>query len=199
MMKLALLVFFSFCLIYLFYLNVELRGVQRYCVTESLCLRSDAGIFFTICFILSGYFVFGIYFTGITFLVAWEKFGPWAFLFGLQETDKTELRQLVCEGVIKCGVTWHPEYSVILGAYGFLGSIFVVFFIGFIFGVIQKCWLHSQSVLYLALSYFSLLHIFSLFIGNFIFVSSSNFVLYILSVFVCLTSLRIFNVQGPQR
>ena len=183
-------------LIYLFYLNIELRGSQKFCVTETICLNSNSSLVYKISFILSGYFVFGLYFTGVTFLFAVDKFGVSALLFGLQETDKSELREMICERVIDCGVTWHPEYSVLFGSYGFFTSLLIIYFVGFVFGVIQKSWLRSQSLFYLVLGYFSVLRIFSFFIGDFVFVSSSNTVLYTLSIIIVVTALRFSSTRG---
>lgn len=164
--------FGALIIVYLFYLNIELRGVVVHCIVENICLGGDESFSYQLLFILSGYFLWGLYFVGINVFYLANEGALFLFL-GIQEFDSTVIRARLCSGDVKCGVTWHPDFSKLFSKFGIL-SFLVVFFHAAAAGVLLKVWSIGGSPFHLFFGFFMCLRIFSFFIGDFIFVSSSN-------------------------
>ncbi len=165
---------------------------SRYCVTAQLCKDPDAWIYSIsnmlgdLIFQLSGYFTFGIFFAA-SFISVWTS-SLYNFFMGLIPfgifMNGGDVRYQLCGPVIDCGTAWIPDSIIFLQYLGAFVLFLLVLLLGKLTKVLFFLVLNRREFHTVALLYFIILVMFSLPVGNFLFVSSSN----ILAFFTILLS-----------
>ena len=183
---LAALLFYSF--------HISARysfGEVAKCATNTLCLDNQSLLYYIspplaeLTFKLSAYFTFGIYYTSTLIDYFWfNNFTnffmlliPFASLYdvGLES-------RFLCGVMLDCGAAWVPDISIYMLKYGFLFILSFVFVLGvFVRRLLLSAFL-SGSFLKFGILYFVFLGLVSLPVGNFVTVSSSNWILFVLLV-----------------
>ena len=165
---------------------------SRYCITAQLCKDPNAWIYSVssmlgdLIFQLSGYFTFGIFFAA-SFISVWTS-SLYHFLMGFIPfgifMNGGDVRHQLCGPVIDCGAAWVPDSIIFLQYLGLFGLFLSILLLGrltktLFFSILNKREFHTVALLY-----FIILIMFSLPVGNFLLVSSSN----ILAFFTILLS-----------
>jgi len=157
------------------------------CSTDWICLDTSSilynfvpalGLFL---FLISGYFLFGLLYISV-FLYSFlydaghsslAVFFPLGFdLVGVDIT-----REAICNNYLDCGASWTPSIIVLLSAVGVFGVAFVLFVVGYFAAIFEKNFLKYGFMGFVLLFYVLLLSI-SLPVGNFVFTSSNNTVIF---------------------
>jgi len=138
---------------------------------------------------LTGYFLFGLYFTGISIAAVTQTITGVLSLFipfGLNVMGiGTDFKSLICGHVIDCGASWIPDVMQIMGS---IGLIFLILIVRYLGKTSKKLYveLMKGNILASILLYTIFLFFISLPIGNFISVSSSNQIAILLTLILYL-------------
>lgn len=178
-------------LVFIFGNNIESRGYTSEFATNELYYNSNALLskIFPLAglmsFQLSGYFLFGIFFTSTVIDQVW--FNSFSGFFSMLLPNGTRfffensLREMICGSVIDCGASWIPDLIIIVSNLGLIS----LFFILFILGALSRS-LYNQMIngnlLSAILLYFIFIFLISLPVGNFISSSSANVLAILISV-----------------
>lgn len=136
---------------------------------------------------LSGYFVFGLYFSAVVINQIWLNNGIKGIIlslipFGPQfSPDGNSYRDILCGKIIDCGASWIPDSMIFIYNLGLIIYFLLIFLLGKFFHicynqVINGSIKHSISLLFI------ILFMFSLPVGNFITASSSIIIVLFINI-----------------
>ena len=134
-------------------------------------------------FSLYGYFTFGLHFTSILVYKLWLN-SPTGFIsmfvpYGINNFNFSESSREFVNLYIDVGAKWTPETDAVIEHYGILTLIFIIIVISlFTKKLIKKIQFEPNSLIFL---FFIYLYMISLPIGNFLTVSSSNKICFLLA------------------
>ncbi len=201
--KIIFIVLFVFSLM-LFNNNIESRGAaglrsftnELYYKDNLLSsINPSLGI---LSFRLSGYFSFGLYFVSTLFykitLSSVSGFTAFFIPFGTFMLGDVNYRDLICGVFIDCGVAWSPDIVLLLAYLGFFGSIVLMYGLGK-FATKLAIRAFNGSITASFLLYYIVYYVFSLPVGNFISVSSSNKIAVSIALIIYFFPKRIFFLQ----
>lgn len=175
---------FSMVLLMFFNYSLSLRGDWA-CATQDLCIDESAVLYKispslgNISFNLSGYLTFGLFYSSTVISRIWLA-SPSSFIFGIFPygfqflSEASSFRTDVCGPLIDCGVAWRPDVMRIFFAAGFIGLMTITVFLGRQAMILYRSGVLQRNVVSACLLYFIILYMYSLPVGNFLFVSSSN-------------------------
>lgn len=179
--------------IYVFTISSRFGDAGIYmCSSESICLNTDS-IFYKILpglavflYLLSGYFVFGLLYisTFIDFFLydqGWSSFLSF-FPLGYHLNGIDITRVAICDVYLDCGASWTPSVIRWISIFGLVILLMLLMLLGWIGRVIEDN--HQGDFLSFMLVIYVALLIISLPVGNFLFVSSANAVLFTFGLFI---------------
>ena len=170
----------------LYSLNLSLRahGAQELiCATSDLCLSTNTFLYkcsnalAMFSFQLSGYFLFGIYYTSKFIETFWLKnlSNMSVLFFPFQSLMHTELTaNFLCNVELDCRACWIPDIIIYVLSLGFLLLFFAVYWLGVFAKFLIKRVLVSCRFLELGLLYYIFIVLISLPFGNLLTTSSAN-------------------------
>ena len=88
--------------------------------------------------------------------------------------------RFLCKFLLDCGVAWVPDLSIYILKFGFLFSLVFVFILGLIVRRLLLSAFIYNRFLNFGILYFIFLGFISLPVGNFVTISSSNWILFVL-------------------
>ncbi|OQA22235.1 MAG: hypothetical protein BWY63_00927 [Chloroflexi bacterium ADurb.Bin360] len=158
-----------------------------YCVTLELCKNPESLLYLVspalgeLSFLLAGYFSFGIFFSSSFISSIWSSSFSNLIrgLFPLGFTGSYGIREGVCDRIIDCGSAWMPDSMVLLQYLGVVGLVALTFALGRIARLLTARATGVRDLYAAEVLYFVVLAMFSLPVGNFLLISSSNILSFI--------------------
>jgi hypothetical protein len=153
------------------------------CVTSDLCLDKDTVLYdispglASLTLKMSGYFVFGLYFTSVLIenyvLVSFDKLFFWLFPSIISDGYPFDVKS-PCNQFLDCGAAWIPDFVIFTFSYGFVSFCSFIFLIGRLVSILfsmspSRLDIHKFVVIYLIF-----VGLTSIPVGNFLTSSSAN-------------------------
>lgn len=161
-----------------------------YCVTLELCKNPESFLYLVspalgeLSFLLAGYFSFGIFFSSSFISSIWSSSlsNLLRGLFPFGFTGSYSIREGVCDRIIDCGSAWMPDSMVLLQYLGVVGLVALTFALGRIARLLTARATSVRDLYAAEALYFVVLAMFSLPVGNFLLISSSNTLSFIVAL-----------------
>lgn len=189
--RLVIFLIFIFVSVLALYLStIQARfvdGVIWKCSVALICLDTESFIYTLVpgiglvLFALAGYFLFGVLYVSVfiqSFLFEMNHSFLYIFLpLGFNILGEDIIRESICGNLLDCGASWTPSIMIWLNSMGVLILGVVIFILGYIASAVEKGLSKHHFVLFVLLFYLVMLVV-SLPVGDFVFISTSNSVIF---------------------
>lgn len=185
-------------MIYLFYTRISDRGyVFDYTINKDFVFN-EVGVLSQISenipfvmILLYDYFGFGFYY--VSYFVTEVLFSSFSnFISGLvplgYAAQHNDSIQNIMRSNIVMSARWHPDFILLLNSVGFIGTVMLVFSMGYFNRFVNRQ--EKTSLVYLT-QFIILMQLISFPIGNFVFVSSASTLIVTMLMFIWLWKLTI--------